>query len=467
MQKNFNIIPIKGEVLDKAFCPASLFTKKFNFLINEHNNFQFLTIALERESGFTTRKEVKIFPESSPYFELNFQYIERLIKFLLWQYGGFKLFLSGNEKICSYISNCYKESGSREFDAEFMGNVYGKKFEVICCPTQNVPFENASPKRLGGKLDGERIGFDLGASDIKVSAISNGKVLFSKEIVWEPRKHSNPNYHYEFIYKAVNEAREKLNHLDFIGGSSAGVIIDNEPKVASLFRAISQDKKKFVKDIFNKLSRDFGVPVVVINDGDVSALAGAMSLNENGVLGLALGSSLACGFVDKNGFIHGWLNELAFAPIDYSISAPVDEWSKDKGCGAQYLSQQCVFRLAQELDFNLNKDIPDAEKLKNIQLELENNNEKARLIWESMGSYLGYAIAHYANFYDFKHVLILGRCVSGKGGEIILKNAKDVLLAEFNELYSRIIIHLPDEKTRRVGQSIAAASLPQKNSGIL
>ncbi len=81
-------------------------------------------------------------------------------------------------------------------------------------------------------------------------------------------------------------------------------------------------------------------------------------------------------------------------------------------------------------------------------------------IWQSIGIYMGYAIAHYADFYDLRHVLILGRCTSGRGGQLILDGANEVLGAEFPELAARVNIQLPDEKSRRVGQSIAAASLP-------
>jgi hypothetical protein len=77
-----------------------------------------------------------------------------------------------------------------------------------------------------------------------------------------------------------------------------------------------------------------------------------------------------------------------------------------------------------------------------------------------MGVYLGYGLAHYADFYDVKNLMILGRCTSGRGGDLILDGAKNVLQAEFPELLEKIHIQLPDEKSRRVGQSIAAASLP-------
>jgi hypothetical protein len=80
-----------------------------------------------------------------------------------------------------------------------------------------------------------------------------------------------------------------------------------------------------------------------------------------------------------------------------------------------------------------------------------------------MGVYLGYGLAHYADFYEMRHVLILGRCTSGNGGDLILEGANQVLRSEFPELAARINLQLPDEKSRRVGQSIAAASLPIVN----
>jgi len=177
-------------------------------------------------------------------------------------------------------------------------------------------------------------------------------------------------------------------------------------------------------------------------------------------LGIAMGSSEAAGYVDLNGHILGWLNELAFAPLDYSPTAPVDEWSGDRGCGSMYFSQQCVFRLAPQAGITIPENIPDAERLKLVQEKLEAGHAGAEKIWQSMGIYLGYALAHYANFYDVKHVLILGRCTSGSGGLLILESAKAVLDGEFPELAGRIQVQLPDERSRRVGQSIAAASLP-------
>ena len=309
-------------------------------------------------------------------------------------------------------------------------------------------------------MEGCRVGVDLGASDLKVSAVVDGQSILSKEINWEPRKQIDPNYHYERIWSAIQDAAAKMPRVDAIGVSAAGIYIDNRAMIASLYRSIPKDRFDEIREMFNRIGARMGVPLVVINDGEVSALAGSMWLDDYPVLGLALGSSEAAGYVNREGSITTWLNELAFAPVDYSPSAPVDEWSGDRGCGAAYFSQQCVFRLLPEVGIELPSNLVDAEKLKYVQDKLETGHEGAYNIWQTMGIYMGYGIANYADFYQSKHVLLLGRCTSGSGGQIILDQARRVLEQEFPELSQLITIHLPDERSRRVGQSVVAASLP-------
>jgi predicted NBD/HSP70 family sugar kinase len=255
-----------------------------------------------------------------------------------------------------------------------------------------------------------------------------------------------------------------MPRVDAIGGSSAGILIDNRPMVASLFRGIPPERYGEIRSLFLRIQEELKVPLEVINDGDVTALAGSMSLEDTGVLGIAMGSSEAGGYVDASGNILGWLNELSFAPVDYSPDAAPDEWSGDRGCGSTNFSQQAVFYLAPRAGIQIPADLTDAGKLKFVQDKLEAGHPGAVKIWQSMGVYLGYGLAHYADFYDIKHVLILGRCTSGRGGDLILEGANTVLQAEFPGLASRIHIQLPDEKSRRIGQSIAAASLPEINS---
>ncbi len=445
--------------LDDSFQPAALANRTFREAVARVGVR--LVIGLERSQAEFSRFETKVFPEGHPDFESNFEYVERIVKFLLWQRGGFKVYIGGPRAIGDYICRCYASEGERKFDYHFMGEqVYEQMFQVIACSAEEVPAARETGKLLGRNLEGHRIGFDLGASDRKVSAVVDGKVVYSEEVIWEPRKQTDPEYHYREIMTALQTAASKMPRLDAIGGSSAGIYIDNRPMVASLFRGIPKERFDEIRNLFIRIQKEMKVPLDVINDGDVTALAGSMSIEDNGILGIALGSSEAAGYVNLEGRIMGWLNELAFAPIDYSPAAPQDEWSGDRGVGALYFSQQCVFRLASKADIKLPSNLTDAEKLVFVQKQLEAGHAGALKIWQSMGTYLGYGLAHYADFYDIKHVLILGRCTSGRGGDLLLEGARQVFQAEFPELLGKIALHLPDEKVRRVGQSVAAASLP-------
>ncbi len=447
--------------LDPDFHPAVLANHAFLQMVEASGKAVPLIIGLERADGHLSRFETRVFAKDHPYAAANLFYVERLVKFLLWQRGGWKIYVGGPRRIGEQIKAYYTADGERHFDYRFMGEtVYEKEFTVVPRAPEDVPAANESGRALGRHLDGYRIGFDLGASDRKVSAVINGQPVYSEEVIWQPGQESDPQYHFNEILAALNSARNKLSRLDAIGGSSAGIFINNRPMVASIFRSIPPERDAEIKSLFLRLRDRFKVPLEVINDGDVTALAGAMSLQDNAVLGIAMGSSEAAGYVDRQGRITGWLNELAFAPVDYNPNAPVDEWSGDRGVGAQYFSQQAVFRLASKVGITIPKDISDAEKLKYVQQHLESGDTGATQIWQSIGIYLGYAIAHYSDFYDLKHVLVLGRVTSGRGGSIIIEKAKQVLQTEFPDLYANINIQLPDETSRRVGQAIAAASLP-------
>jgi len=462
MSSAFHVIaPKVVPPLEPEFRPAVLANRAFRDEVAASGEGVPLIIGLERADGEVSRLETVAFPEGHPRAGANLAYAERTVKFLLWARGGWKVYVGGPRSVGDHIAAVYATGGARTFDFHFMGEqVYGRPFTVVRCAAAEVPPTQERGQALGRHLDGCRIGFDLGASDVKVSAVVEGQAIFSEEIVWEPTGQTDPGYHYQHIVSALKLAQSKLPRLDAIGGSSAGVFVDNRPMVASLFRGIPADRYGEIRDLFLRIRAEFGVPLEVVNDGDVTALAGAMSLEDVGVLGIALGSSEAGGYVNLDGAITGWLNELAFAPVDYNPGAAVDEWSGDAGVGALYFSQQCVFRLAPRVGIELPAGATKADMLKHVQGYLEAGHAGATRIWQSIGVYLGYTLAHYADFYDLKHVLILGRVTSGCGGPLILDGAKAVLAAEFPNVASRVNIQLPDEKSRRVGQSIAAASLP-------
>jgi predicted NBD/HSP70 family sugar kinase len=451
----------KPPILDEAFRPLVLENRAFLKAVLESGLAAPVRIAIEREKGQIAVYETQVF--ASGMEEYNCQYVERLIKTILWLKGGWRIIISGPDSIYHFLRKAYAPGGIRAFDAEFMSRVYEKKFTVEVVDGSMIPtaFEKAEP--VGGNLDGCRIGFDAGGSDRKVAALLNGAVVFNEEVIWHPKTQSDPNYHYHEIKAAILKAAGYLPRIDAIGVSSAGIYVNNRTMVASLFLKVPAplfDQK--IKDIYLNIAHELGdILIEVRNDGDVTALAGAMSLNDTNILGIAMGTSQAAGYIDGGGDITGCLNELAFVPVDNNPSAPIDEWSGDHGCGVKYFSQDAVIRLAQVAGIRLKtKDTP-AEKLRAVQELLKDGDERARKIFETIGCYLGYSLAYYAEFYDLKHTLILGRVTSGAGGNIIVKNAQEVFELEFPGLAQRIQLHLPDESSRRVGQAIAAASLPK------
>ena len=209
------------------------------------------------------------------------------------------------------------------FDADFVGErIFDHPLTVV--HTRDLPPERSVTKPLGRHLDGCRIGFDLGGSDRKVASVIDGRVVFSDETVWDPYHKPDPQYHYDGIMDSLKKAAAHLPRVDAIGGSAAGVYVNNRVKgglpVPRRSRWTSSTAR--VKDLFLEVRNAWNdVPFEVVNDGEVTALAGSMSLAANAMLGIALGTSTAAGYVTPDGNITSWLNELAFVPIDYNPTA--------------------------------------------------------------------------------------------------------------------------------------------------
>ena len=450
-------------ILDPGYQPMAKVVAEYQKNVKQEGGVP-LVIAVERNKGYISTYTMDVYADGTGHDEENYGVAERIVKTLLWLHGGYKVTIAGSKKIYEGLAAAYQKSGTREFDVNFMSRVYEKPFEVLYVEdVKDAPKEYQAADSVGRHLDGCRIGFDAGGSDRKVSAVIDGETVYSEEVVWFPKLQSDPEYHYQGILEAMKTAASHMPRVDGIGISSAGVYIDNKIMVASLFLKVSdEDFEKSVKTMYLDVAKEIGdVPVEVANDGDVTALAGAMDLNDNNVLGVAMGTSEAAGYVDAEGNITGWLNELAFVPVDYNPEAMVDEWSGDSGCGVKYFSQDAVIKLAPAVGIDLDEKLSPAEKLKVVQKLMAEGDERAAKIYDTIGVYFGNTIAYYAMFYDIKHVIIMGRVTSGEGGTILLARAKEVLDKEYPELAKTIELHIPDEKSRRVGQSVAAASLPR------
>ncbi|NOY75155.1 MAG: ROK family protein [Kiritimatiellaeota bacterium] len=440
-----------------------MWNRAFLKAVDESGAGRNFKIALKRPNGSVSVFETRVLSADAKFAELNFKYAERLLKFLLWMKGGNEILIAGAPEIADKLKKTYSKTGCQAFDNEIIGiKMYDSDLSISAVSYSEIPEENEGKMAVGGNFDGCRIGFDLGGSDRKYAVLMDGEVVHSEEIEWNPYFEKDTAYHLEGIRDTLRRAASHLPRVDAIGGSSAGCYVDNKVRVASLFRGVSEeDFKKHVVNMFLDIQKEWDVPLVVVNDGEVTALAGAAEMNDTAVLGISMGTSLAAGFVTPAGNITDWLNELAFVPVDYASNAPADEWSKDIGCGVQYFSQQGVARLAAKAGLDFKEEMPPPERLVEIQKLMSTGDSKSRGIYETIGIDFGYTLAHFADFYDFRNLLILGRVTSGDGGQVILDKARAVLDTEFPELSAKIAFKTPDEKNKRHGQAVAAAGLPK------
>ena len=440
--------------IDPGFVPASLWTRDFLAACARTPGSSALAIGLRRPDGTASVFRTQVLP-AGPGDADNLLHVERTVKFLLWARGGDEVLLSGllAEPMAAALRLQFVAGGARAFDAEFVRKLFERPLTFTVVTEAGLPAESASHLPLGRNLGGCRIGFDLGGSDRKCAALIDGKVVFSEEVKWDPYFQTNPDYHLEGIRDSLKLAAAHLPRVDAIGGSAAGVYISNRVRAASLFRGITDPEvfDRRVKNLFVDLGKEWEVPFEVLNDGDVTALAASMSLGRNSVLGIAMGTSVAAGYVDPKGNLTNWLSELAFVPVDYRVDGPADEWSGDLGCGVQYFSQQGVGRLLPLAGIHLPASMRLPEQLEELQKLMKAGDARALRVYETIGIAFGYALAHFASFYDYQCLLIMGRVTSGSGGDVIIDRARAVL---------RDDLVVPAEKDKRHGQAVAAASLP-------
>ncbi|HPA80292.1 MAG TPA: hypothetical protein PLS95_05705 [Thermoanaerobaculales bacterium] len=451
-------------VLDPGFVPAVLWERAFAERVAADPRSAPVVLCVRRRDGTVFREETAVLPHLGGDAALNLKHVERLIKALLWVNGGSEILVGGHPQLAESLAAAYARSGRRAFDYDVVGRrIYGDDMAVRSIAIDDAPAPRVTTMPLGRNLDGCRIGFDLGGSDRKSAAVIDGRVVHAEEVEWSPYFESDPGYHFAGIMDSLERAAAHLPRVDAIGGSAAGVYVGNEPRVASLFRGISEaDFDAHIRPLFKRVRSAWNdVPFEVVNDGEVTALAASMSLGADRLLGISMGTSMAAGYCDADGHITSRLNELAFAPVDYREDAPADEWSGDVGCGVQYFSQQAVARLARTAGIELPEEMPFADRLKEVQSRMAAGDPRARAIYETIGAYLGYSIAWYARWYDLRHLLVLGRVTSGEGGGVMIETAEAILADEFTELASTIAISTPDEQFKRHGQAIAAASLPR------
>jgi len=470
--------------LDPNFCPFILAKK--NYLKYVGGSPHVLEFALERAGGLAGRERLPVFADGHPDVDASIHLAGIMIQQVMWERSGFRLLLAGPPKICEALKRDYSPGGKYNFEICVMPKACGTPdvpFEVkICGSAAELPANKDQPVICGKDANGCRLAFDLGKSDIKTVAVKDNVVISTKETEWDVTN-PDPSYHYGLILKAMKETAADLpgGKVDAIGGSATGTVgPNNEATWCDIFPCVPPDVyQRDVVPIFQRLAKEFGenIPLRVINDGEVTALAAILKIKAGNVLGISMGSSEGGGYADADGNLLGWINEMCYMKLDMNPEAPTDPWQPHCGMSHMYLGQRGTTKLAEKGGVDIPDEMkawhpnmqqmkhePHAGCLKLVQAAMKDPAKKAQcsLIYRTVGVYLGYGIAMYCEHYKIDHLMILGRVSTGEGGQLMLDTAKEVLMTEFPQ-YGHIQFHTPDEQFKRVGQCIAAAALPPLN----
>merc|ERR1719261_184172 len=274
----------------------------------------------------------------------------------------------------------------------------GTPFQVKIVGASKLPKEKNTPQVCGKEANGNRLAFDLGKSDIKTVAIKDGEVLDSAETEWDVTN-PDPQYHFDAIVaamkKTIDNAKAKgFGKIQAVGGSATGTVsANNEATWGDIFPNVPPDVYKAqVVDIFKRIAKEVAgdVPLKVINDGEVTALAAVQKIQKGNVLGISMGSSEGGGYANADGNLMGWINELCYIKLDMNPTAPTDPWTDcHRGISHMYLGQRGATKNAHkvcEVPDNQRYPHPDmctiqhdnhAECLKLVQKAMEENPDKA------------------------------------------------------------------------------------------
>jgi len=472
--------------LDPNFSPLIL--GKRQYLKHTKDCKDKLEWAMPRSDG-CARYSLPVFPAGSADAEASIYLAGVLIQEMIWQRSASELQLAGPPHICEPLKAAFSIGGAYEYEVKSMPMVCGTPtvpFQVkIVSSTGDLPPAKDTPQVCGKNANGCRLAFDLGKSDIKTVAVKDNVVLDSAETEWDVTA-VDPQYHFDAIVTAMrktiaNAKAKGFDTIQAVGGSATGTVSgDNEATWCDIFPNVPPDVyKEKVVDIFKRIAKEVAgdVPLKVINDGEVTALAAVQKLGGKGnVLGISMGSSEGGGYANEDGNLLGWINELCYIRLDLNPEAPTDPWTKGAhtGISHMYLGQRGATKLAAragvDVPDNLVYPHPDmctirhenhAQCLKLIQKAMTDpaKEPEVRQLYRTVGVYLGYGLAQYCEFYKIDHVMILGRVSKGAGGDLMLDTAKEVLATEFPE-YSGMQFHTADDHFKAVGQCIAAAALP-------
>lgn len=454
--------------LNREFVPAVLWNREYLRLAESTDSARDVVVVIARPDGEKWSYRTKLLPCGHALQQETEFYMDRLVKALLWIYGGSRIEIAGASEIAEMLAKQYTKQGERAFEVEILAEkMFGEPLTLMqsdfCAKaaaesTHSIGVYTENDARYA-------VGLDLGGTSIKYVTRCYDEIVQTRQLSWAPYEANDPQYHIDKINEAVELAVSALPKVESIGVSIAGLFYGDTPKISALFQSVGRaDFERAVQPMFRKLSAKFGdVPVVLLNDGAAAALSGAQALHCGEVMGISLGTSMAGGSVDVEMCPSSAMNEFAFVPVDYSASALRDAWSNSLGCGVDYCSQQAVAKLALTKGL-ATEGMSHREALAVVHRKCREHDPLAIEVFRTIGVYVGYSIAHLCHFMPAKVVMLMGGVTSGFPGETILAEAQHVLRVEFPELFRNMKVQLADESMKSYGQAIAVSKISYQSN---
>ncbi|MDD5294223.1 MAG: hypothetical protein PHW40_07975, partial [Candidatus Izemoplasmatales bacterium] len=245
--------------IDGAFLPIYEYMRDFQERVRLSLCKVPFALVIERHQGYNFRFDAFVYSDDITTDALNQVFAEKTVKTLMYMVGGYRIHVAAPFGLFTWLKTTFSQDGARSFDVNFMEEVYNHPFEWIHCSLDDLPQSHPECVDIGGDLKGNRIGFDAGGSDMKVVAVQDGSVLYQEEIIWHPKVNADASYHRKQIQDAMTKAANHLGHVDRIGVSSAGIIVSNQVRVASLFIRIPKSERiARLQNIYTEMAQQFG-----------------------------------------------------------------------------------------------------------------------------------------------------------------------------------------------------------------
>ena len=217
-------------IIDKDFKPIYLVCEE----MERGGNIPF-SISVFRDDELLSTFKSKI----TKNFDESYTYFKQMFLTVFWIYGGNKVFIKGNEKYLLKILDSLLKDEEVKITLETMKEIFHSDV-LVTYSKAPLPKRTIKKVKLASSFKGNRIGFDAGGSDRKVSSVVDGKVIFEEETVWLPKENPDWHYHEKGIIDSLNKAAEKLKTVDAVGVSTSGIIIDNKMVQAALFVKVQE-----------------------------------------------------------------------------------------------------------------------------------------------------------------------------------------------------------------------------------